>query len=237
MIRRQKDGFTLVELMVALALSGLVIAAVYKTLSSQQRVYTAQEQVVSTQQELRAGMEYVVRDLRMAGYNPHSIESTFGVSAADDDTITFATDYDGDGIRNITPPTVKTDPKVELISYVCSSAGLERRENNVAYSDATPSTYGYLLADNVVALDLVYLDRNGAVLAPLPLTSSTQLASITAVQITMVVRAGTKEKGFKDTTQYRNQQNTVIFNPATSPDPDEVNRRHRLLTTTVWLRN
>ncbi|HOI95962.1 MAG TPA: prepilin-type N-terminal cleavage/methylation domain-containing protein [Syntrophobacter fumaroxidans] len=236
MIRRQKDGFTLVELMVALALSGLVIAAVYKTLSSQQRVYTAQEQVVSTQQELRAGMEYVVRDLRMSGYNPHSIESTFGISAVTADSITFATDYDGDGIRNVTPPTVKTDPKVELISYICSSAGLERRENNVAYSDATPSTYGYLLADNVVALDLVYLDRNGAVLA-LPLTSSTQIASITAVQITMVVRAGTKEKGFKDTTQYKNQQNTVVFTPATAPDPDEVNRRHRLLTTTVWLRN
>jgi len=236
MIRRQKDGFTLVELMVALALSGLVIAAVYKTLSSQQRVYTAQEQVVSTQQELRAGMECVVRDLRMAGYNPHSIESTFGISAVAAGSITFATDYDGDGIRNITPPTVKTDPKVELISYVCSSAGLERRENNVAYNQATPSTYGYLLADNVVALDLVYLDSNGAVLA-LPLTSSTQLAAITAVQITMVVRAGTKEKGFKDTTQYKNQQNTVIFTPATSPDPDEVNRRHRLLTTTVWLRN
>lgn len=62
-------GFTLVELMVALLLSSLVLAAVGLTFRSQQKSYIAQEEVAEMQQELRAGMEIITREIRNAGHD------------------------------------------------------------------------------------------------------------------------------------------------------------------------
>jgi prepilin-type N-terminal cleavage/methylation domain-containing protein len=61
-------GLTLIELMVALAISFIVIGAVYQTFSSQQRTYTIQDQVAEAQQNARVAMNILMRDLRMAGY-------------------------------------------------------------------------------------------------------------------------------------------------------------------------
>ena len=61
-------GLTLIELMVALALSFIVIGAVYRTFTSQQRTYTIQDQVAEAQQNARVAMNILMRDLRMAGH-------------------------------------------------------------------------------------------------------------------------------------------------------------------------
>lgn len=62
-------GFTLVELMIALLLSSLVLAAVGMAFRSQQQSYTAQEEIAEMQQELRAGIEIITRELRNAGHD------------------------------------------------------------------------------------------------------------------------------------------------------------------------
>jgi prepilin-type N-terminal cleavage/methylation domain-containing protein len=61
-------GLTLIELVVALAIGLVVIGAVYRTFSSQQRTYTLQDQVAEAQQNARTAMTILMRDLRMAGY-------------------------------------------------------------------------------------------------------------------------------------------------------------------------
>ncbi len=61
-------GLTLVELMVALAIGLIVIGAVYRTFTTQQRSYSIQDQVAEAQQNARVGMNILMRDLRMAGY-------------------------------------------------------------------------------------------------------------------------------------------------------------------------
>jgi type IV pilus assembly protein PilW len=63
-------GFTLVEIMIALALSGIVMAAIYTAFLSQQRSYLAQEQVSEMQQNIRAGVDILTREIRMAGCDP-----------------------------------------------------------------------------------------------------------------------------------------------------------------------
>lgn len=63
-------GFTLVELMIALVVASLVMAAVYSSLQSQHASYLAQDQVVEMQQNLRATMNIMAREIRMAGYDP-----------------------------------------------------------------------------------------------------------------------------------------------------------------------
>jgi prepilin-type N-terminal cleavage/methylation domain-containing protein len=73
MMRREgfkayQRGLTLIELMVALALSFIVVGAVYRAFTSQQRTYTIQDQVAEAQQSARVAMNILMRDLMMAGH-------------------------------------------------------------------------------------------------------------------------------------------------------------------------
>ncbi len=59
---------TLVEVLVALVVSSLLIAALYSLFISQQKSYAVQDQVVDMQQTLRGAIDRMTREIRMAGY-------------------------------------------------------------------------------------------------------------------------------------------------------------------------
>ena len=59
---------TLIELLVALTISGILVAGVYRTFVSQQHTYTVQEQVVDMQQNVRLAINRMTREIRMAGF-------------------------------------------------------------------------------------------------------------------------------------------------------------------------
>ena len=61
-------GVTLIELMVALVISAILIAVLYRTFIAQQKTYTVQEQVVDMQQNARLAINKLIRDIRMAGF-------------------------------------------------------------------------------------------------------------------------------------------------------------------------
>jgi len=65
---RQNKGITLIELLVALVIAGILIAAVYRTFLSQQKTYTVQEQVVDMQQNMRLAINRMMTEIRMAGF-------------------------------------------------------------------------------------------------------------------------------------------------------------------------
>ncbi len=65
---RNQSGFTLVELLIALVLSVVIVGAVYATFNSQQKSFNVTNQKVDMQQQGRAAMNLLMRDLRMAGY-------------------------------------------------------------------------------------------------------------------------------------------------------------------------
>ena len=65
--RRQK-GLSLIELLVALVVAAIVIAGVYRTFAVQQKNFIVQEQVSEAQQSVRAVMDMIARDIRMAGF-------------------------------------------------------------------------------------------------------------------------------------------------------------------------
>jgi len=62
------QGFTLVELMVALAISLVVMGSIFLTFKSQQDSYVIQDQITAMQQNLRSAMYMLTRDIQMAGY-------------------------------------------------------------------------------------------------------------------------------------------------------------------------
>jgi len=61
-------GITVIELLVALVISALLIAALYQTFIGQQKTYTVQEQVVDMQQNVRVAINKMMREIRMAGF-------------------------------------------------------------------------------------------------------------------------------------------------------------------------
>ena len=63
-----EQGFTLVELLVYVALVGVVMGAIYTVFKRQQDSYLTQERLVILQQNLRGAMYLVASDLQMAGY-------------------------------------------------------------------------------------------------------------------------------------------------------------------------
>jgi prepilin-type N-terminal cleavage/methylation domain-containing protein len=77
-------GFTLVEMLVVLAIFGVVMAALYTIFVSSNRLYLAQEEVVGAQQEARTALEIIGRQVRMAGYiaEQNQVGGTDAISAA-----------------------------------------------------------------------------------------------------------------------------------------------------------
>lgn len=74
MVFRNK-GVTLIELLVVLVISGILMAALYRTFIKQQKTYTIQDQVVDMQQNVRFAFDRMARELRMAGYGRNILEA------------------------------------------------------------------------------------------------------------------------------------------------------------------
>jgi type IV pilus assembly protein PilW len=65
---KKENGLTLIELLVAFVISGVLVAGLYRTLMGQQKTYTIQEQVVDMQQNVRVAINRMMTEIRMAGF-------------------------------------------------------------------------------------------------------------------------------------------------------------------------
>jgi len=66
--RHPEAGFSLIEVMSALVILAIAMTAVFATFISQQKSFTVQSRVAEMQQNLRQAVEYIARDIRLAGY-------------------------------------------------------------------------------------------------------------------------------------------------------------------------
>ena len=72
-------GFTIVELLIAMTISLVVMGAITYTFKSQQDSYVVQTQISSMQQNLRAAMYMLTRDIQMAGYYTNFDSDTYAM--------------------------------------------------------------------------------------------------------------------------------------------------------------
>jgi len=73
----KKTGVTLIELLIALVLSSILTAALYRVFIDQEETYTVQDQLAEMQQNVRVAMGQMTREIRMAGYGGDML-SIFG---------------------------------------------------------------------------------------------------------------------------------------------------------------
>jgi type IV pilus assembly protein PilW len=225
----RKQGFTFPELIVAMAITLIVVGAVYTTYKSQQGSYVVQDQVVEMQQNLRAALHMMASDIRMAGYNPTRVPNLAGFVADLPATnpyehpttnathIALYTDRDGDG-------SIDNDTS-EKIAYRLDSGTHQLRQFD---PQAAGNPWLTVVADDIEALNFVYLDGNGNVL---DLTDPANLTNIRRVEITMLARTQRTDRDFTNSDTFTNQRGTWNF---TAPGD---NYRRRLITTTVVCRN
>ncbi|MDZ7581372.1 MAG: prepilin-type N-terminal cleavage/methylation domain-containing protein [Deltaproteobacteria bacterium] len=64
-----RSGHTLIELMIAMAIAGLVLVGVYTAFGAQLKTHTGQQLTVEIQQHIRSALTLMQRDIRMAGYD------------------------------------------------------------------------------------------------------------------------------------------------------------------------
>ena len=202
--RINNRGFTLAELLIGLFVSAIVMTTILSAYYSQNKSYAVQEQVAAMVQNLRAAMDIMIREIRMAGYDPTGTANA-GIVTANTTSITITEDLDGDG-------SVAGD---ENITYALADSDgdgdndLERNNN--------------LIAENIDALDFLYLDETG--------NPTAVPSEIRAVQITMVAKTGRGDRGYVDSVVYTNQQGTGILGPIND------NSRRKRLTAEVRCRN
>ncbi|HEB68518.1 MAG TPA: prepilin-type N-terminal cleavage/methylation domain-containing protein [Desulfobulbus sp.] len=220
-----EQGFTLIELMMTLVISSFVIIALYATYTSQQRVYAVQDQVAAMQQNIRAGLDILTRELRLAGY--HGTSSTLspscnigaagapvapGVLSVAANQLDFSRDLNSDGDCS--------DPGENLTYALYVAADgvtkLGRRDNN----NAVPAYQA--VADSFDAIEFRYLDKNGLV--------TTTPADVSLVQVSILARATRPDDRFRNTATYTAASGNVLW---VAND----NFRRRFFMTTVQCRN
>jgi type IV pilus assembly protein PilW len=238
-ILNNKKAFTLLELLIALAISGVVMAGIYSAYYSQQKSYITQEQVAAMQQELRAAMYIMQREIRMAGCDPIGSAGA-GIQTANANAITFTLDITGgesDGKDNDTDGSVDEADENRFSDGSCDDTN-----ENITYSLYTANGIQKLgrdtgggnqpVAENIDALDFVYLDEDNNILDDDGSGNvTTSIASVRSVQITMVARTGKRDPGYTNHTSYKNQQDTTIYIALND------NFRRKLSTAEVECRN
>jgi len=170
-IAGDRKGLTLIELMVALLLTMVLVAAVYTTYQVQRTTSDVQHEVSSVQQDLRAVLDIMAWDIRQAGCDP-TLQSTAGlvITQTGPTSISFSMDLNEDG------DTADTDP-AEQVSYTLDGTKLQR--NNIAANVVTT------LTSNATTLGFTYYDADNNVIMPTG-TGGTSLTTAEANSVRFV---------------------------------------------------
>ena len=204
-------AFTLVELMVAVVISGMVLAALFFSYTAQRKIHTRQEAVVDMQQNLRSGAHLIARELRMAGYD-RSGAAGAGITAATGASISFTQDLDENG--DVAGPNERVTIAMDSPKF--------RITRNTGGGNQT-------FIDNVEFAEFAYtLDDGTATNAPLAGTFD----RIRVIDVSILMRTAVAETGFVNAFVYTTPFGTVV--PG-SPFNDGV--RRRFLSVAIQCRN
>ena len=229
--KKYQSGFTLVELMVALVVAIVITGAAYASYVVQQQSFTAQDQVVEIQQNIRVGLNMMAREMRMAGFDPQLTENygilekiTVGATTykTDKDNFIFTADMCQDG-GDPTAPTCATPPETYIYQlYKPGYAGPD-------YPFALRRTLnGSAIAENIEFLEFYYTLEDGTqTLNP----TITELDQIVTVEVTVIARADQQDFKFINNRPFPQTPGGTVI-PAAND-----NYRRRMLTTTIQLRN
>ena len=233
----KQQGFTLAEMLVAMAITSILIAVVGVAYTSQSSSYNALQDVNNLQQEMRRALELVAGEIRMAGYNP--------TGTAKDATIILATANQFQFTQDITnnAGTGDSDGDIEDanedIRFAINANGAFARETTRRVPLPIDTSGLRPIAENIQKVGFDYLMDNGKWTQT---PGATDYDKIQAVKIILLGRSARETAGIADTSSfappietkdiYRNDTADVNWKPATP------GKYHwRMVSTVVQCRN
>jgi len=201
-MKEKKRAFTLVELLIAMVVGLVLLAAAYGIFNQQNKTLQTQEKLASVYQNARIGMEMMVRDISMAGHNqltdsaiaaggtavPRCTSALVaagtacvGITVAGANSISFSSDLNGNG--SITPGSGEPNENITYSLYTSSGVPSLGRTSNGSLSPAV---------EYVQSLGFVYQDSSG--------NSTANIANIARVKITLTTRAPLPDNDYTDPT-------------------------------------
>ena len=185
-IPRTEQGFAIIELLIALAMSGVILGAVCSFLIVQRRVHATQDQTTQMVQRARAAMDLMGYELQMAGYNPRRV--AFEAISYHASQLQLRADLNGNGT---------TTEAEETITY--SYDATNRRLLRDAGAGAEP------LTDHIQAFTWEYLDASG--------TPTTTAANIRQIRLVITTRTGKPDPLYPSNGGYRTYTLMSVITP------------------------
>ncbi len=224
-------GFSMVELMVVLAILGVVSVGLFQVLTTSRHTYEQQKVTLEMQQNARAGLEKLADDFRHVSYGKDPTQPS--IEYACGDSVTFVADVEPDV------------PGAEFITYALSDAGDPDTPNpndtilmkTVADSGGVvlyhePQSYGIKTNGG---LAFRYFNGAGVEMpnnpVPQPETVGEVLIEVVAVEPRVHKRTGTYQEQMLSTTIYprnlpltpaRSRPSTPVVGPLALPDCQSV---------------
>ncbi|MBU1172600.1 MAG: prepilin-type N-terminal cleavage/methylation domain-containing protein [Proteobacteria bacterium] len=209
-------GFTLVEICIAMAISGIVIVGIYSMYTKHHEIKISQEITNNINQNIRSALYIMKRELMFAGYDPevnalNGLART-GITAELPDSITFSyvaaedeIDNDGDGFIDADD----FDGDIATVTFDVQATNLVRTDIWGAFP----------IAENIENIEFSYSDAAGGE---------------RMVRITLLVRGNKEEKTISNTAP------TVYTLPDTGTQwtiPAGDHMRRRLTSCVIRCRN
>ena len=193
-----QSGFTLIELLISMAIAGLLLSLMVLAFTGQSRSYNTQQDISTLQGDMKAALQLMSRDIRMAGYDPRGT-GTFSITGAT--STSFSSTQDLDGLITVGPD--------ETVAYSLNGTTSLRRSTDGGVTFQP-------VIDNITNLGFEYLVVTAGATSTSPETrtwtnfstatantsapaSSTDLANIRAVNICLQGRTSRQTSTTADT--------------------------------------
>ncbi len=219
---RSREGFTLIEILISVSIFALVLIGIYNLFDTGRATYVSGQRKVDVQQNARAALDEIVREIRMTGYFPENFPPTAPllvnpIQVATNAALAVYGDLDGSGAS-------------QVFLFCLDGSLLRRRVAAQGGVSAYTCPSGQNLPDTVLAeyvtsLSFTYLAAGNTPI-PNPLTASYQLDS----------QALGAVPSFATTTQRGAVSTVLITLTATEVVPGQQPQTYTL-TSSVRIRN
>ncbi|MBI1422903.1 MAG: prepilin-type N-terminal cleavage/methylation domain-containing protein [Gammaproteobacteria bacterium] len=231
-----QTGVTLVELMIALAISAILMLGVSSIYVSSKRGYKIQDNLSRQQENSRFSLEVLMRDLRMAGYPKTVIKEPIVTATTSDggtsnDTITIQYETNFDCLGQPTPACVDDAMKNCAVNKYYIKVDASGNKN--LYCLGNGSANEDIIAENVTDLQIEYgLDKDTSGSANGYFTwnnlTASEIPYIVSVRFALLSQTPNDIKKVDVNKSYVLLDKTVPYNDK---------RIHQVYTNTVLLRN
>jgi type IV pilus assembly protein PilW len=175
-IEMRNDGFSLIELLISMAVMSVIIGAIFSFSIAQRKYFSLQSEISEMTQNTRAAMDMIASEVSVAGYNPS--DAVFSGILYSASQLQIYADLNGNGVL--------TDSNENItFSYDASNRRILRDTGGG----------GQPLAENIESFAFEYLDDQG--------NATTATTEVRQIRLTITGRTSKPDPLYATNSGYR----------------------------------